>query len=506
MKKVVGFIFSRFTIVSLILLLQLAALVILFYSYHEYYYLLYLFNLVLSFSILLYIINDSINPSYKIIWIMSIFTLPFFGILIYLLFGGKRYSKKIREKLKEIEDKKKEVLKETLANKKLKEIDIDAYLQAKYVLDYANYPVYQNTRISYFKIGEEYYKNLIEQLKKAERFIFIEYFIIEQGIFWDDILEVLKEKAKNGVDVRVTYDDWGTILTLPSNYHKTLRKYGIKCTTFNRYIPVLSSRINNRDHRKITVIDGKVAFTGGINLADEYINEKIRYGHWKDNGIMLEGEAVFNMTVMFLSTWDYSNHVSEDYYKFKVDTKIKNDSFILPYDDSPYDGETVGKNIYLNLINRAKKYIYITTPYLIVDDEFINAISKAAKSGIDVKILVPGIADKKTVNEVTKSHYEELLKSGVSIYEYELGFTHAKTFIVDDLYSIVGTVNLDYRSLYLHFENGVLMYNDKSLVKIKKDFNDTLKHSKLVTLEEHSKQSIFVKLRRAILKVFSPLL
>ncbi len=506
MKKIISILFNRVFIVSLLLIVQLAIIAALFYSYQEYYFIFYILNLIIGFSILLYIINGNINPSYKILWTVLIFTVPLFGIIIYFLFGEKRYSKKITNKLKEIKVKKIKYLPQNSQIMELEKINKDAYLQAKYIYDSATYPVYCNSEIKYFKVGEEYKDELIKELKKAKKFIFIEYFIIEHGVFWDEILEILKEKVKIGVDVRVIYDDLGSIMTLPNKYYKKLQKLGIKCVTFNKFIPVLSSRLNNRDHRKITVIDGVVAFTGGINIADEYINEKVRYGHWKDNGIMLKGEAVWSMTVMFLTTWDYSNHVSENYEEFKVESNIKNDSFIIPYDDSPYDVEAVGKNVYLNMINRAKKYVYITTPYLIIDDEVVNALCNCSKCGVEVKILVPGIADKKLVNEITKSHYEELLKNGVEIYEYELGFAHAKTFIVDDIYAVVGTVNLDYRSLYLHFENGVLIYNDKCIKDIKKDFVETLKQSKLVVLKEYLNINWFVKLRRAVLKIFSPFL
>ena len=334
----------------------------------------------------------------------------------------------------------------------------------------------------------------------------MQYFIIHEGKFWNEILDILKQKVKEGVDVRVVYDDMGCIVTLPSKYYETLKKEGIKACSFNRFIPILTAKLNNRDHRKITIIDGKVAFTGGINLADEYINEIVRFGHWKDNGILIKGAAVWNFVVIFLSLWDSINNKNENYNDFKpLNFNVKGQGFVQPYDDTPLDDERVGQTIYLNLINKAKKYIYITTPYLIIDDELENALCVAAKSGIDVRIITPGIPDKKIINEVTKAYYNNLIENNVKIYEYSKGFIHAKTFLVDDEIATIGTVNLDYRSLYLHFECGVLMYGTECIEDIKKDLKEVLSISKQILISD-TKVGLFTSLKRAILRLFAPLM
>ena len=285
----------------------------------------------------------------------------------------------------------------------------------------------------------------------------------------------------------------------------SIKKYGIKACSFNKFVPILTAKLNNRDHRKITIIDGNVGFTGGINLADEYINEKERFGHWKDNGVIIKGDAVFSLTNIFLNLWDYINNEKEDLNNFKPDIKVKNNGFVQPYDDSPFDDELVSETICINMINKAKKYVYITTPYLIIDNELETALCIAAKSGVDVRIITPGIPDKKMVNEVTKAYYNNLLNSGVKIYEYTKGFIHAKTFLVDDEIATIGTVNLDYRSLHLHFECGVLLYQTDSIKDIKKDISETLEISKQITLKD-TKIGLFRSLQRAVLRLFAPLM
>jgi len=347
-------------------------------------------------------------------------------------------------------------------------------------------------------------------LKKAEKFIFLEYFIIEEGVMWNSILDILKQKAEEGVDVRVIYDDAGCIFKLPYGYNKKLESMGIKCRVFNPLVPLLSSRINNRDHRKIAIIDGHTGFTGGINLADEYINEYEKFGHWKDSAIMIKGEAVWSMTVMFLSMWNYLDGSNEDFNKFKPDIEPLEESckdgYVQPFADNPLDDETVGEIVYLNLINKARRYVYITTPYLIIDNEIITALTSAAKGGVDVRIITPYCGDKWYVHEVTRSYYRTLIESGVKIYEYTPGFIHSKTFVVDDEYGVVGTINMDYRSLFLHFECGVWMYKCRTIRDIKKDFNDTLKMCREITIEELNEIKWYKTLERMILRIFAPLM
>lgn len=508
MKKLLNFVLHRLFIVIVLLLIQIAFIILLLTKFKFAMPYLYFAMELLGIFVLLKIINNKANPNYKIAWIIPVLTIPVFGMFFYFVFGIKPNEKKdiranaVNKNLKENLVQSNKILKD------LKKENLDAYNQANYLIN-NNFPIYNNTSVQYFKIGEEFYEQLIIELKKAKHFIFLEFFIISEGKMWNTILDILKQKVSEGVDVRLIYDDVGCIVTLPKKYYQQLNKYGIKAVSFNQFVPILTSKLNNRDHRKIVVIDGNVGFTGGINLADEYINEKERFGHWKDNGIMIKGDAVWTFTVTFLTTWNYVSKTNDDYDKFKPDyygkTKIKNKSYIQPYDDSPIDSETVGKNVYLNLINKAKKYIYITTPYLIIDDEIENAIILAVKNGVEVKIITPGIADKKAVNEVTKAYYNNLIEKGVEIYEYEKGFIHAKTFLVDDLYAAVGTINLDYRSLYLHFECGVLIYNDKCIKDIKNDLIDTMKKSINIKIED-TQISVFRALKRAILKLFAPLM
>lgn len=500
-KKLIKFLTHRIFIVGVLLLIQLLILVLIVSKFEEYGWYFYIFFYIIGILAFLKIINGNANPSYKIAWIVPVLTIPIFGTLIYVIFGNK-----INKKEKLLENKTK--LKQTLVQNDdvLKQItDVNFYNQSNYIYNNSGYPIYNNTYTEYLEIGEVYYKRLIEELKKAKKFIFMQYFIIDNGKFWGDILDVLKQKASEGLDVRVIYDDMGCIVTLPNRYYEELKKYGIKACSFNKFVPILTAKLNNRDHRKITIIDGDVGITGGINLADEYINEKLRFGHWKDNGILLKGDAVYSLTNIFLNLWDYINKIEEDFNKFKPNIKIKSSGYVQPYDDSPFDSELVSENICLNMINKAKKYVYITTPYLIIDNELETSLCLATKSGVDVRIITPGIPDKKFVNEVTKAYYNNLINSGVKIYEYTKGFIHAKTFLVDDEISTVGTVNLDYRSLHLHFECGVLLYKTESIKEIKKDISKILEISKQITIDD-TKVSLFRSLKRAVLKLFAPLM
>lgn len=507
LKELLNIITHRLFIVVFILLIQIILLILFVTKFENYILYFYFLADVIGLLLLLKIINSSSNPSYKIAWIIPILTIPIFGTLFYLILGNN-YNKGKNKRFKEITSKFQNNLKQDPSVvKEIQQDNLDAYNQINYLIRNCNLPVYKNTEVEYLETGEKYFDVLIRELEKAKNYIFLEFFIIQEGKMWNTILDILVRKASMGVDVRLIYDDMGCIVTLPNRYHKRLEKYGIKACPFNKFVPVLTAKLNNRDHRKIVVIDGVVGFTGGVNLADEYINEVERFGYWKDNAVMLRGEAVWSLTVMFLSIWNYIKHERDDYDKFRqVEFKgIKSSGYVQPYDDSPLDNEIVGETVYLNLINKAKKYVYITTPYLIIDNELEMALKIVAKNGIDVKIVVPSIADKKTVNEVTKAYYYNLLLSGIGIYEYTPGFIHAKTVIVDDLYATVGTVNLDYRSLYLHFECGVLMYKTKCIKDIKDDFNNILNKSKEVTLND-TKIGLFRGLKRAILKLFAPLM
>ena len=510
MKNFLRMITQRAVLVSLAILIQLIALLLVFFQFSEYFVYFYAVCETLSILVVLYIINGKSNPGYKIAWIVPILIVPVFGWLFYLMFGGNRTSKRTRKRLAVIR-------RQTLFNipdngELIDEVDKDCYEAAKimrYLNRYADAPVYRHTQSVYLPMGEIKFQFLLDKLRKAEKFIFLEYFIIGEGYMWDTILEILKEKAAAGVDVRLIYDDFGSIQVLPYRYDRELKKYGIQCRVFNPFIPIVSSRLNNRDHRKIAIIDGHTAFTGGINLADEYINKKLRFGHWKDTAVMLQGEAVWSMTVMFLSMWDYLSGQTENYEPFRVPglERTPSDGFVQPFSDSPLDDEPVGETVYLSIINAARNYLYITTPYLIIDNEMVTALTMAAKSGVDVRIITPSIPDKWYVHAVTKAYYSVLLESGIRIYEYTPGFIHAKTVASDDRFGVVGTINFDYRSLYLHFECAAFLYQTGSVWRIKEDFLETLEKCREVQLPETKERGhLFKKLGRAILRAFAPLM
>lgn len=489
--------------------IQIIVMAIFILQYRNNFFHFYLGSLVVSIAIVLTIINGKSNPSYKMAWLIPVLIFPIFGVVFYLLYGGNKLSNREKLKMKMQHTKMIDSLKQDVqVLRDLKQENIYAKNQSKYILDYAKCPVYKNTQTTYFKNGEEKFELLIEELKKAKKFIFLEYFIIQEGKMFNSILEILEEKVSKGIDVRIIYDDVGCLVKLPHNYHKKLEKKGIKCRVFNPVKMVYTRRLNNRDHRKIVVIDGNVGFMGGINLADEYINEYEKYGYWKDAAIMLKGEAVWNLTMMFLSMWDYIDNKEEDFtkYKPKIEEKYESKGYVQPFDDSPLINEPIGETVYLNLINKAKKYIYINTPYLIIDNEMATALKIASKSGVNIKIVTPFIPDKKIVHEVTKSYYESFIKDNIEIYEFTPGFMHAKTFVVDDEYAVVGSINLDFRSLYLHYECGVWMYNTDTILDIKNDYLKTLEKCHKVTLEECKNTNGLKKFIRLVIRMFAPLL
>lgn len=511
MQTLIRLLFSRMVLVGAAILIQIVALVLVIWRFTNYFVYFYTICMFISLLTVLWIVNGKGNHAYKLAWIIPIMAFPIFGGLFYLMFGGNKSSRRNRRKMQEIAEHMQSSLVQDLeVMRSLQRESRSAGNQAKYIFGYSDCPVYKNTETEYLTPGEKKYDRLLEELRKAERFIFIEYFIINKGIMWNSILEILKEKAAQGLDVRVIYDDMGCLMTLPYGYEKELEAMGIKCLVFNPFVPVLSIRLNNRDHRKITIIDGHIAFTGGINLADEYINAYEKHGHWKDAAIMLRGEAAWSFTVMFLSMWSFLSKSNEDYDSFKPSMeycrRIDAEGYVQPYADSPLDDESVGESVYLNLIGEAQEYVYINTPYLILDNEMNAALCLAAKRGVDVRIVTPHIADKWYVHSVTRSNYQVLLDSGVRIYEYTPGFIHSKTFVVDNIYAVVGTINLDYRSLFLHFECGVWMYQTKGVTQVKSDYLETLKVCQLIAPDYNSNLSWHRRLGRTILKLFAPLM
>lgn len=511
MNKLLKMLFSRMVIVGALIAIQLVVLILIIWNFSTYLVYFYFAFALISMLVVLWILNNNSNPAYKLAWIIPILLFPLFGGMFYILFGNKHISKKMKQKLSGIYEKSmvglplnQEVIDEITA------LDPNIAKQATYIQTASSFPVYKHTTTEFLPSGEIKFERLKEELEKAEHFIFLEYFIIQEGIMWNSILDILVQKVKQGVDVRLVYDDVGCLKTLPYKYDKTIEELGIKCKVFNPFIPVLSSRLNNRDHRKIVVIDGHTAFTGGVNLADEYINEVERFGHWKDCAIMIKGEAVWNFTLMFLTMWDYLTDTDEDYEQFKPhyyhNHEFESDGYVMPYGDSPLDGEALGELVYLNMLNRAKDYVYINTPYLIVDNETVNALCLAAKSGIDVRIVTPHIPDKWYVHMVTRAYYPTLIEAGVKIYEYTPGFIHSKTFVADDEVAVVGTINLDYRSLYLHFECAAWLYRSSTVMNVKEDFLATLESCQQITLEDCRQVRWYTRFARSIMRVFAPLL
>lgn len=461
------------------------------------------FYAFLGFLLVLGLIKNSKNYSYTLPWLIILILFPLVGTLMYLILGKNKMKSKV---LKAVTESEKENKKYLVQNKQIRE-EIEGNSKIRYLSDFAGYPVTKNNEVNYYPIGEEAFEAMLTDLRKAEKFIFFEYFIVAHGKMWKTILDILKEKASQGVDVRVMYDDFGCIATLKKSYPKELEKYGIKCIAFNHLKPLAGIIMNNRDHRKILVIDGKVAFSGGINIADEYININSKYGHWKDNGIRISGDAVWNYTVMFLTMWNAFYNEDKDFTKFRYDfnNSIKENGYVIPYAETPLDEEITGEDVYLNIIGQANKYVYIFTPYLIIDTDMINALSLAAKRGVDVRIVIPGIPDKKIVYTLSESYLEMLIKNGVKIYKYTPGFVHGKVFVSDDKVATVGTINLDYRSLYLHFECGCY-FEDVDVIKdIKKDLTETMTKCHEVSLKEAT-PNLLKGMWQAILRLFAPLM
>ena len=507
MNKLLKKVFSRTVVTALLIVIQVAWLAALLLQLGNSLPAIQTVLRILSLVAILFVIKSDMNPSYKIGWILLIAVLPILGGLMYVIFGNKRPTKYMREMLRAQLEKSAEYLgtQESITG----ELDGGAAGLFKYLEGSAGYPTAKNTTVRYYRVGEEMYADLLPELEKAEKFIFLEYFIIRPGEMWDGVLEILKRKAAAGVDVRIIYDDMGCIDILPANYNATLEGLGIRTMAFNRFVPAVSLVMNNRDHRKITVIDGKVGFTGGINISDEYINVKERFGHWKDTGLMLKGPGVFNLTLMFLEMWNAFNKDGDGYAEFIPDSFEEcgsaDDGYVLSFSDSPLDNESVGESVYTDMLYQAKDYIYITTPYLAIDSELQTALCMAAKRGVDVRMITPGIPDKKLVYRLTRSYYPTLLRAGVKIYEYTPGFIHAKSFVCDDKLCVVGTINMDYRSLYLHFECGTLMYNNPEIKQVKKDDLDTMEKCRKVELSD-MKTNFLGELFDSFLRSVAPLL
>lgn len=524
---------SRFVLISLLIVIQFFWLVMVFYKLsYKFTYANYAIRVV-AVMVVLHIVNRSMNPNNKLLWTFLILLSPVFGLLLYLIFGRRGASMTNRKKMDAI---KAEMLKHLHqipeVSRKIEQEDRTVYRQMKYINDWSGYPAYQNTGTKYYKCGEEMFPAMLRALERAEHFVFLEYYIIEAGYMLDCILEILVQKVRAGVDVRLIYDDIGSIGTVPKGFAMTLEKRGIKCVPFQPFQPFMSILFNNRDHRKMMIIDGRVGFIGGMNLADEYINHVERYGYWKDTVVRLEGEAVRSLTLIFLAMWEYvggekdeadlflgkyESDVQQEKYlssEKQLSKNIKEDKngikkeagFVQPYCDCPFDEEYVGETVYLNIINQALDYVYIFTPYLIIDNEMLTSLMNAAKRGVDVRIVTPGVPDKRVIYWITQSYYRVLIEGGVKIYQYRPGFLHAKSFLCDDKIATVGSVNLDYRSLYLHFECGVFLYRCKAVEELKADCQEVFACSDEITVSFCEEQHVLVQLFQGVMRLLAPLL
>lgn len=512
MKRVFKFLTGRLFIIGVMILVQIAWIVILLLDVSARHQFFSATIRMIAILLAFYVVTRWSNPSMKLSWVFFITAVPIIGVPVYLIFGRPGLTRATRRRMDAVNVQIEPYLSNDLqVSEELHAHHPQAAMQSDYIWRAAHYPAYTHTNNCYYKCGEEMFEAMLADIRQAEHYIFLEYFILDRGQMYDRLVAELVKKAQEGVDVRLIYDDVGCMGKMPAHFYRDLQKNGIKCAAFNPARPVLAIIMNHRDHRKIVVVDGKVAYTGGINIADEYINEIDRFGYWKDTGIRLEGGAVRNFLAMFLQMWDYIVGGTSDYERLLQPLDPSelpaSKGYVQPYGDTPLDNENVGENVYLNMITRARKYVYIYTPYLILDQEMIVALSNAAKSGVDVRIVTPGIPDKKMVFLLTRSHYAPLLEKGVRIYEYTPGFLHAKCFVCDDEYATVGSINLDYRSLYLHFECGVFLYQTPSVAQVHADMEETFAVSREITLADCQRKHPFgMSMLHALLRLLAPLL
>lgn len=508
-KGLFSIVFSRMAIILLLLVLQVWLLFSAFCWFEDF--LPHIFGGTILFSVImvLYLLNSRLDASAKLTWLLVIMLMPVFGALLYLFTRSDLGHRTLRERTaKMIEQTSSLIPTDSATMEKLTQRAPGSAALAHYLDRNGCFPVYENTAVTYFPLGEQKFEAMLQQLEKAERFIFLEYFIVEEGLMWGQILEILARKAAQGVDVRVMYDGTCELSTLPRDYPKRLRKLGIQCKPFAPITPFVSTHYNYRDHRKILVIDGHTAFTGGVNLADEYINQIVKHGHWKDTAIMLEGEAARSFTLMFLQMWNLDEKTPD----FSIVSEIPpapsaaTKGFVIPYGDCPVDEDRVGEQVYIDILNRAQKYVHIMSPYLILDGEMEAALIYAAKRGVDVRLILPGIPDKAFPYALAFTHYPALIDAGVKIGEYAPGFVHAKVFVCDDKEAVVGTINLDYRSLYHHFECAAYLQDVPCIPQIQEDFEATWSKCRMVTKETMRKASFSRWLYGVVLKPLAPLM
>lgn len=511
-KGIISMVFSRFGIVLVLLALQILVLLGIFLKFSQLAPHYYIISAIFYIFMITVIVNSDHDASSKITWLTIMAFLPIFGALLYIYttvdIGHRVLKKKVTHILKNTKNK---ITQDKSVIDKAEEICPDVADLNYYLNKSGRFPLYENTDVTYYPIGEKMFQSMLVELDKAKDFIFMEYFIVDDGYMWDNILEVLIKKANEGVDVRVMYDGTCEFALLPRTYPSSLEKLGIHCKVFSPVSPFISTHYNYRDHRKIMVIDGKTAYNGGINMADEYINYTHKYGHFKDVGVMLKGDAVDSFTLMFLQMWSVNERHCDFSKYLNVGDCLSaggyfNNGFVMPFGDCPLDEYDVGKSVYMDILNRAKDYVYIMTPYMIMDGELENSLTFSAERGVDVRIILPHISDSFVAQALAKTHYKKLLDAGVKVYEYTPGFVHAKVFVSDDVKSVVGSINMDYRSLYHHFECATYMYGTRCIEDIKSDYKDTLAKCQQVTYESIKNDKWYIKLIGKVIKFVAPLI
>ena len=497
---------KRIIVTGLLLLIEIA-FIALFSAYitKDHYFTFALFEF-LSICCVVYLVNEKNEQSYKIAWIIFILGIPYAGWLFFLVFGGNRVFPQIKRKYLEIESGNQKLIRQDeRVTKRLEKSGLLGVKQAKYLYRESGYPVYDNTKTKFYPLGEDVFTAILQDLKRAKKYIFIEFFIIADGYMWDEIHKILLERLQNGIEIKIIFDDFGSANRQYKNFVKDLKREGFDVLVFNQIRFRSNIFLNNRNHRKIIVIDGKVAYTGGFNIADEYINRLERFGHWLDCGVRIEGDAVNSFVNAFVTMWSFTSRkpLPPKIY-LQNEHSVDGEGFVQPYFDGPFDDHGACEGIYLQMINSARKYVYITTPYLVINNNMMDALRRAALSGVDVRILTPKKWDKWYVHPVTQYHYKDLLLSGVKIYEYTPGFVHSKLFAVDDRFATVGTVNMDYRSFFFHFECGAWISNCNTVTDIKTSILENLTASEEILLKDWNNRGFIVKTKQFILHLFAP--
>ena len=496
---------SKTTIVILALVAQAVLLIWLVIDLSQYAAYVYAGFLVLSALVILCIVNRDDNPDFRLVWMVPVAALPVVGAVIYLFVRLQLGTRLIRRRIAASDAAAAEVRpRDESAVAAVRALaggaDVTGYLEKR------GFPAYINTDCTYYRLGDEMFPDILRAVEGAREFIFLEYFILEEGEMWDALFALLREKAAEGLDVRLMYDAVGSLSKAPPGYYKVIRAAGIRCKVFSPMSPILSTHQNNRDHRKVCIVDGTVAFTGGINIADEYINAVTRKcGHWKDFGLRVTGEAVDSMTVSYLQMWNLTERRQEAFEPFLKKYFVPSGGFVVPYTDQPFDAYNVCRAVYLDILNTARSYVYIMTPYLVIDSELKSALVYAAQRGVDVRILLPGQCDEPIAKTIGITYYRELLSGGVKLYAYAPGMLHSKVFLSDDEKAVVGTVNLDYRSLFLTFENAVYLCRHPAVGTVRADFEETFGLCRPITEATYKSYGVFKRIAGRIMRLFAPL-